>query len=50
MACVLFFRGTDEEFISKMVNILLNIKLNETENYKLTFVFDLFGNVFLIPP
>lgn len=45
----LSYRGTDEEFLSQMVNMLLNIKLNETENYKLVFVFDLFGNVLLIP-
>lgn len=42
---VLLFKGTDEEFLSQMVNMLLNIKLNGTENYKLIFVFDLFGNV-----
>lgn len=47
--CALLFRGTDEEFLSQTVNMLLNIKLNETENYKRIFVFDLFGNVLLIP-
>lgn len=49
MACVLLFKGTDEEFRSQMGNMLLSLKLNETESYKLIFVFDLFGNVLLIP-
>lgn len=46
---VLLFKGTDGELIFQMVKILLNIKLNETENYKLICMFDLFGSVFLIP-
>lgn len=46
---VLLSKGIDEEFLSQMFNMLLNIKLNETENYKLISVFDLFGNVLLIP-
>lgn len=49
IACVLLFKGTDEEFPSQIVNMLLNIKLNETENYKLISIFDLFGNILLIP-
>lgn len=48
-ACVLLFKGTNEEFHSQMGNALLSLKLNETESYKLIFVFDLFGNVLLIP-
>ena len=46
---VLLFKGNDGELIFQMVKILLNIKLNETENYKLICMFDLFGSVFLIP-
>lgn len=49
VVCVLLFKGTDEEFPSQIVNMLLNIKLNETENYKLISIFDLFDNVLLIP-
>ena len=49
IVCVLLFKGTYEEFPSQIVNMLLNIKLNETENYKLISIFDLFGNVLLIP-
>lgn len=49
VVCVLLSKGIDEEFLSQMFNMLLNIKLNETENYKLISVFDLFGNVLLIP-
>ena len=46
---VLLFKGNDGELIFQMVKILLNIKLNETENCKLICMFDLFGSVFLIP-
>ena len=49
IVCVLLFKRTDEEFPSQIVNMLLNIKLNETENYKLISIFDLFGNILLIP-
>ena len=49
MVCVSLFKGIDEEFLSQMFNMLLNIKLNESENYKLISVLDLFGNVLLIP-
>ena len=49
MVCVLLFKGIDEEFPSQIVNMLLNIKLNGTENYNLISMFDLSGNVLLIP-
>ncbi|XP_067390488.1 D-aminoacyl-tRNA deacylase 2 isoform X2 [Emydura macquarii macquarii] len=46
---ICFFKGANEELISKMVNTLLNVKLSETESGKYVSVLDLPGNLLIIP-
>ncbi|XP_004403734.1 PREDICTED: probable D-tyrosyl-tRNA(Tyr) deacylase 2 [Odobenus rosmarus divergens] len=46
---VCFFKGANKELLPKMVNILLNVKLSETENGKHVSILDLPGNVLIIP-
>ncbi|XP_008070859.1 probable D-tyrosyl-tRNA(Tyr) deacylase 2 isoform X2 [Carlito syrichta] len=46
---VCFFKGADKELLHKMVNTLLNVKLNETENGKHVSILDLPGDILIIP-
>lgn len=46
---VSFFKGADTELLPKMVNMLLNVKLSETESSKHISILDLPGAVLIIP-
>ncbi|NXE45134.1 DTD2 deacylase, partial [Casuarius casuarius] len=46
---ICFFKGADEDLVPKIVNMLLNVQLSESESGKYVSVLDLPGNVLIIP-